>query len=166
MAKALFINSQDIKRFSALNGSVDEDKLVQWISVAQDIHVQSYLGTDLFNKISTDIINNSISGNYLSLLNDYIKPMTIHFAMTEYLPFSAYTVANKGVYKHSSENAESVTKEEVDFLIEKHRKIASSYVERFLKYICNNSTLFPEYLSNTEEDIYPNKNNTFNGWYF
>lgn len=166
MAKALFVSSHDIKRFSALNGSVDEDKLVQWISVAQDIHVQNYLGTDLFNKISDDIINNSITGDYLDLLNDYIKPMTIHFAMTEYLPFSAYTIANKGVYKHSSENAESVTKEEVDFLIEKHRKIASHYVERFLKYICNNTDLFPEYLSNTEEDIYPNKNNTFNGWYF
>jgi hypothetical protein len=70
------------------------------------------------------------------------------------------------VYKHSSENAESVTKEEVDFLVEKHRKIAVKYVDRFLKYMCVNYTLFPEYTSNETGDTFPDKNNTFNGWYF
>lgn len=166
MAKPLFVTDSDLKRFSAMNGSVDTDKLVQWISIAQDLHIESYLGTDLFNKISNDIVSNSISGVYLSLLNDFIKPMTIHFAMVEYLPFSAYTIANKGVYKHSSENAESVSKEEVDFLVEKHRKIAVKYVDRFLKYMCTHYTLFPEYSSNQTGDTFPDKNNTFNGWYF
>ena len=35
------------------------------------------------------------------------------------LPFSAYTIANKGVFKHNSENAENASKEEVDYLLEK-----------------------------------------------
>ncbi len=45
--------------------------------------------------------------------------MLIHWAMVEYLPFAAYTIANKGVYKHNSENATNVEKVEIDFLIEK-----------------------------------------------
>ena len=47
--------------------------------------------------------------------------------MVEYLPFASYTIANKGMYKHGSENSETVSKNEVDFLIEKQRNIAQSH---------------------------------------
>lgn len=165
MAQALFVNREDIVKFSAVNGNVDVDKFIQFVKIAHDIHLQNYLGTDLFNKISTDIIGSSLSGNYLSLVNNYIKPMAIHWAMVEYLPFAAYTIANKGVYKHSSENSETVSKDEVDFLIEKHIDIAQHYTQRFIDYMCFNNNLFPEYNSNSNEDMNPDKNSFFNGWY-
>ena len=47
--------------------------------------------------------------------------MLIHFAMVDYLPFASYQVKNGGVFKHTSENSESVSKEELDYLIAKHR---------------------------------------------
>lgn len=165
MAQALFVNREDIVKFSAVNGNVDVDKFIQFVKIAHDIHLQNYLGTDLFNKISTDIIGSSLSGNYLSLVNNYIKPMAIHWAMVEYLPFAAYTIANKGVYKHGSENSETVSKDEVDFLIEKHRDIAQHYTQRFIDYMCFNNNLFPEYNSNSNEDMNPDKDSSFNGWY-
>ena len=104
MATALFIKREDLVRSTALGGNVDTDKFIQWIKVAQEIHIQNYLGTDLYNKISSDIIASTLSGNYLTLVNTYIQPMLIHFAMMEYLPFAAYTIANGGVFKHNSEN--------------------------------------------------------------
>jgi hypothetical protein len=166
MAQALFITRDDVVKFTAMNGNVDTDKFIQFVKIAQDIHILNYLGSDLYNKINDDIVNQTISGNYLSLLTNYIKPMLIHFAMAEYLPFAAYTIANKGVYKHSSENAENVEKVEVDFLIQKELSIADNYVKRFHDYMCVNYTLFPEYTSNTTGDVYPDKKNGFHGWYF
>ena len=127
MAQALFINRKDLVKFTAMNGNVDTDSFIQYVKIAQDIHVQNYIGTDLYNKIQADIISSSLTGDYLSLVTDYIKPMLIHWAMVEYLPFAAYTVSNKGVYKHSSENSENVSKDEVDFLIEKERNTAQYY---------------------------------------
>ena len=108
MATALFIKREDLVRSTALGGKVDTDKFIQWIKVAQEIHVQNYLGTDLYNKISADIIDGTLSGSYLTLVNTYVQPMLIHFAMMEYLPFAAYTIANGGVYKHNSENSTGV----------------------------------------------------------
>jgi hypothetical protein len=35
--------------------------------------------------------------------------------MVDYLPFAAYQIKNGGISKHTSENAESVSKEEVDY---------------------------------------------------
>jgi hypothetical protein len=164
MATALFIKREDLVRSTALGGNVDTDKFIQWIKVAQEIHIQNYLGTDLYNKISSDIIASTLTGNYLSLVNTYIQPMLIHFAMMEYLPFAAYTIANGGVYKHNSENSTSVEKGEVDFLVEKERKIAEYYTQRFVDYMSFNQDLFPEYNSNTNNDIYPDKDIQRSGW--
>ena len=164
MSYPLFITTEDIPRFTALNGNVDVDKYIQFLQIAQDIHIQNYLGSNLYEKISADIIGGSLSGNYLTLVNDHIKKMLIHFAMVEYLPFAAYTIANKGVYKHGTENGNIVEKDEVDYLVEKERNIAEHYTERFIKYMCKNHTLFPEYDNNTEEDMRPDKQAFSSGW--
>ena len=164
MAQALLISRKDIVKFTAMNGNVDTDKFIQFVKIAQDIHIQNYLGTDLLDKIEADIIASSLTGDYLSLVTDYVKPMLIHWAMVEYLPFAAYSVANKGVYKHTSENASNVEKEEVDFLIEKERDLAQYYTDRFISYMSFNNSSFPEYNSSSNEDVYPDKDASFEGW--
>ena len=164
MAEALLITRDDLVRFTAVNGNVDTDKFIQFIKIAQDIHIQGYLGTDLLNKIKADIIAGTLTGNYATLVNSYVKPMLVHWGLVEYLPFAAYTIANKGVYKHSSENAENVLKDEVDFLLEKERQIAQHYTQRFIDYISFNNNLFPEYNSNSNGDMYPNTDTNFAGW--
>lgn len=161
---ALFVTRDEIVKFTALNGNIDTDAFVQWVKVAQDIHIQGYLGTDLFNKINNDIVAGTLTGNYLMLLNTYIKPMLVHWAMVEYLPFAAYTIANKGVYKHSSENSENVDKNEIDFLVEKERSIAQNYTRRFTDYMCFNQSLFPEYNTNSNGDVFPSFESDFSGW--
>jgi hypothetical protein len=164
MATALFIKRQDLVRNSILDGNVDTDKFIQYIKIAQQIHVRNYLGSDLYNRISTDILNDTLTGDYLELVNDYIQPMLIHYAMVDYLPFAAFQIKNGGVFKHTSENAESATKDEVDFLMQKERDIAEYYTRRFIDYMSFNQELFPEYYTNSNDDIYPDTNATFQGW--
>ena len=243
MAEALLITRNDVVKFTAMNGNVDSDNFIQYVKIAQDIHIQNYLGTDLLEKLKSEIIlaasgiptaitisnqgtgyttgtainttsatgtglklnitaagglitaatiNTAGTGykvggtatvtggtngavtissiytiptDYNNLLVNYVKQMLIHWAMVEYLPFAAYTIANKGVYKHNSENATNVEKVEIDFLIEKERSIAQHYTERFIDYISFNNDLFPEYNSNSNGDMYPDTNNNYTGWY-
>ena len=162
---ALLVSRDDIVKFTAVNGNTDTDKFIQFVKIAQDTHIQNYLGTKLFEKINDGIVNENLVEPYLSLLNTYIKPMVIHWSMVEYLPFSAYQIANKGVYKHSAENAEVVDKEEIDFLVEKQRSIAEHYTRRFIDYICFNQSNYPEYNENTNSDMYPDGKADFSGWY-
>jgi hypothetical protein len=164
MATALFISRDELVKYTALNGNIDLDNYIQWVKLAQDIHIQNYLGTDLFNKINNDIVANTLAGNYLMLLNVYVKPMLIHWSMVEFLPFAAYTIANKGVYKHGSENSQNVDKSEIDFLVEKERSIAQSYTRRFIDYMSFNNNLYPEYNSNSNADVFPSKESDFVGW--
>ena len=143
MATALFIKPVTLKRNSIIDGSVDVDKFIQFLKIAQQIHIRNYLGTDLYNKISSDIIADSLSGNYLTLVNDYIQPMLIHFAMVDYLPFAAYQIKQGGIFKHTSETAETVSKSEVDYLVAKEREFAEYYTRRFIDYMAFNQSNFP-----------------------
>ena len=164
MATALFINRTDLVKNSILDGNVDTDKFIQFIKVAQQIDIQNLLGTDLYNKISADIIAGNLAGNYLSLVNTYVQPTLIWFAQMNYIPFAAYQIKNGGVFKHSSETAQNVDKNEVDYLVGKAREYANYYSTRLVDYLCFNNNLFPEYNSNSDDDIFPNTDTTFKGW--
>jgi len=165
MAEAILITRKDVIKFTAMNGNVDTDKFIQYVKIAQDIHIQNYIGTELLLSIQNKITNSTLTGDYLSLVTTYIKPMLIHWALVEYLPFAAYTIANKGVFKHSSENATNVEKNEIDFLIEKERNVAQYYTDRFINYMSfNASSKFPEYYTNSNNDVYPDKDASFEGW--
>lgn len=164
MATALFVKREDIVRNSVIDGNVDFDKFVQYVKIAQEIHIRNYLGTDLYNKISADIVAGTLSGDYLELVNVYVQPMLIHYALVDYLPFAAYSVKNGGIFKHSSENAETATKDEVDYLVNKERDIAEYYTRRFIDYMSFNQESFPEYYTNSNDDIHPDTDATFQGW--
>ena len=164
MAEALLITRKDVVKFTAMNGNVDTDNFIQFVKIAQDKHIENYLGTDLLEVIQTKITGSTLTGDYLSLVNDWVKPCLIHWAMVEYLPFAAYSIANKGVFKHSSENAENASKEEVDFLMEKERDTAQYYTNRLIEHLSFNNSKYPEYNSNNNEDVHPDKDANFEGW--
>ena len=66
--------------------------------------------------------------------------------------------------KHTSENAQTVDKNEVDFLVEKARTNAEWYSRRFIDFMSFNQATYPEYTNNVNDDIYPSYEATFNGW--
>tara|TARA_R110002153_G_scaffold191591_1_gene344651 strand:+ start:122 stop:637 length:516 start_codon:yes stop_codon:yes gene_type:complete len=169
MAKALFITTQDIKRYSVLSGNVDPDKFIYMVEIAQDTEIQNYLGTVLLEKLQALIIAGTVNDPanlaYKTLLETYVKPMTIYWALVLYMPFAAYTIANGGVYKHTSESSETVSKDEVDYLAEKYRDIAQFYTNNFINFMVYNQTTYPEYNANTNDDTYPDTASAdFGGW--
>ena len=63
MAEVLLITTTDIKRNSVVSGSVDVDKFIQYLKIAQDIHIQQYLGTDLLVAIQGKIQDGTITND-------------------------------------------------------------------------------------------------------
>lgn len=167
--KALFISILDLKKKSILSGNVDPDKIIQFVEVAQDTHIQNYLGGKLYDKMQTLIIDNTISdaGNadYKTLLDEYVKPMLIWFTQSNYMPFAAYQVSNGGIFKHRSENSDSITTEELNILSRRATETAEFYTRRFMDYMDHNSHLYPEYLESSNEDMHPDKDVNFGGIY-
>lgn len=162
--KALFITVVELKRKSIFDGNIDADKLIQFIEVAQDTNIQTYLGTKLYDKLQNDILNDSLGGNYLTLVNTYIKPMLIWYTQAAYIPYAAYQISNGGVFKHDSENSTSVDASEIRTLTEHATETAEFYTQRFVDYMNFNSSLYPEFTSNQDDGMYPHRDINFTGW--
>jgi hypothetical protein len=73
-------------------------------------------------------------------------------------------ISEKGVFKHNSENSTVVDNTEINFLVEKSRDTAQSYTNRFIDYMSFNQVSFPEYNTNSNADVYPDKDSAFTGW--
>tara|TARA_Y100000114_G_C11759220_1_gene328574 strand:+ start:133 stop:645 length:513 start_codon:yes stop_codon:yes gene_type:complete len=168
MATALFITTKDLKQNTLIDGSVDVDKFIYFLKISQEIHIQNYLGGALFEKLQTLVkdgtINDSANADYKTLINDHIKNMLIHFAMTDYLPFARFTISNGGVYAQGSENSANATKEDIDTLVNSHRDFAQFYTRRFIDFMNYNQTKYPEYNANKDDDMYPDRDATFQGF--
>lgn len=167
--KALFITVQDLKSRSIISGNTDADKLIHYIEVAQDIHIQNYLGGSLYDKLQALILSGDIdlaaNSDYKALRDSYIKPMLTWFTQAEYLPFSMFKIDNGGVAKHRGEDSDTVNFSDVDRMMSKINDRAEFYTRRFLDYMCNNSNKFPEYSNNNNGDMYPDKDaDSFTGW--
>ena len=108
------------------------------------------LGKALYDKICTDFEAETLAGLYLELYEDYVKEMVIHGAAENYLTFGAYMVANNGITKMRTDNAETVSKNEVDFMVQASRKLMEHYERQFNKWIKENP--LPEYPVTVERD--------------
>lgn len=162
--KALFITLKELKRKSIFDGNIDADKIIQFIEVAQDTEIQTYLGTKLYDKLQSDIIADSLTGNYKTLVDDYIKPMLIWYTQAAYIPYAAYQISNGGIYKHNSENSTAVDQSEINSLASHATETAEFYTQRFMDHMNYNSNLYPEYISNQNDGMYPERDVNFTGW--
>jgi len=163
--EALLIARTDIAKYTSLDGNIDYDKILPFVKTAQDIWIQQYTGTNLLVKIKNDILNDTLTGNYLSIVNTFLKPMLIHFTMIEYLPFASFQISNQGVNQRTVENGQVATQENIQYLTEKYKRIAENYAQRFIDYMNFNNNLFPEYLNNNNEKINPQQQNYLGGWH-
>ena len=165
MAKVLFIQPKDIKEFTASNGNIDVDKLLPYIYQSQTIEVQRLLGTKLYDKLISDITGGTLTGNYQTLVNTYIKPILIHYAMMYALPYLSVTISNGGVYRSNPENATALSSDEINTLVEKERDAAQYFSQRMIDFLnFNASAMFSEYYQNINEDISPDYDDNFGGW--
>ena len=159
--KALFISIADLKAKSIIDGNTDADKLIHQIEVAQDMHIQNYLGGKLYDKLQDLIISGDIdlpaNSDYKDLRDDYIKPMLIWFTQLEYLPFAMFKIDNGGINRHRGQESDTVDFRDVDRMQSKITDRAEFYTKRFLDYICFNTQKFPEYNNNSNGDMYPDK---------
>jgi hypothetical protein len=161
----LLITKEDLFKYTQLKGNLDIDNISPFIKVAQDIEIQSVLGTKLYRKILTDVQDAVLEGDYLLLTSEYVQPMLIHYAMADFMQFHGYEVSNGGILRNNPENTILPAKEEIDVLVKRYRMIAETYRRRLVDYITLNVMLYPEYSEYQDGGEYPFSNPTnYTGW--
>ena len=154
-AEVLFVNPDYMKRLTQLNGGVEDAVMVPAIILAQDKYLQQYLGTDLLNKLKSDISGDGVTGDYVTLLDSYVRKATVWWAMVELLPNLYVKLDNGGLVIRTSDKTTPISSDDLHREIENARQNAQFYTSRLVEYLCANQSLFPEYTSNTSPDMFP-----------
>lgn len=164
MPRLIFITPQEMSQTTIMGGNVDVDKYVNCIDEVQIRVIKRLLGEELYNKIVSDLESDNLTGLYLKLFTDFVKPITKYESLASYIEISVFSLANNGLTKRTSENANIPTIKEVEWLSSKQSSIAQSYVNEFEKWIGLNKTNIPEYKL-IQDGVNAENINTNNGWY-
>ena len=154
----LLIDASLLFKYTQLSGNFDIDKITPFIKVAQDIEIQEVLGTNLYRKILDDVQSDSLSGDYLTLVSDYVQPMLIHYSMSDLLQFHGYEISNAGILRNTPEGTSLPDAGELETIVKRQRTIAETYRRRLIDYLSYYPQLYPEYTANQNAGQYPNSN--------
>jgi len=160
----LYISSTRIKKDTALGGSVDDNIIMPYILLSQDMFILPVLGTDLDAKLKADIQAGSLSGAYKTLVETYIQPALVQSSFSELAPFLRLRFVNNSVVvMGDTDTGQSATYDDLRPLMDRAKDAAEFYRERLIDYIRNNTSSFPEYSTNSGADLDPTANNYFAG---
>ena len=168
MAYPLFITRNDIIKNSPLQGAIDADRLLPFVRTAQDKYMLNLLGTVLFYYLQEKIADGTfdqLGPYYQDLMNDHIKPTLIWYSCVEYIPFSGIQFKSEGALKYRSEQGETPSKNEIDYLLNKAMNSADFYSTRTQNYLISYSNQIPQYLESVGNltQVFPDFSNQYFG---
>ena len=115
------------------------------VMLAQDKHVLAYLGSNLMAKLKADIVANSLSGDYLVLMDEYVRKVTLWWMMVEMIPNLHVKIMNGGLVIRTADNAVPIAKDDLNRQMDLARQNAHHYTAMMIRFLCD--TQLPEYLN-------------------
>jgi hypothetical protein len=167
----LLISEVKLKNFTNINKNVDMDVLKAEVQVAQDIDLQTILGSRFYYHLLDQVqsTGNTFNSDELTLVNDYIQPYLIQTAYFNAIPHLYARTMNNGVTLGTMENSSSVDIETMKYLRSLQKQRADFYSQRLLDYLLTGrgQNKFPDYNSaSTIDGMIPDRVQKYNNGIF
>jgi hypothetical protein len=149
-----------VKERMSLHDNVDDKLIYPEIKAVQDLYIMPLLGSTLFNKILNDIANNTLTGDYKDLMDNYLIMAICNYVMSELPEGLNYQFWNKGVSQKTVDNATQPTMSEMYSIVAKYKSRAEHYVNRARMYLIEyGNEKFPEYVTFVAgvDTVYPDR---------
>lgn len=130
----LLISEDYLKTESFLDDNVSGKYLLTAIKMAQDIELQSIIGTNLLHSIQKKVFDNVIeledNWRYKDLLDNYIQPFLLYQVLSEIVIPISYKMSNFGVMQSSDEKDYAVDNKQINLVKKFYFDKANVYKER------------------------------------
>jgi len=168
----LLISEVKLKNYTNINKNVDMDVLKAEIQIAQDIDLQTILGT-LFYKHLLDGIQQdgttTWNADETTLVTEYVQPFLIQTAYFNAMPQLMYRTMNRGIVQGQMENAKPVDIETMKYLRNVQKTRADFYLQRLMDYLLigRGQNKFPQYnTASTMDGMIPDRTQKYNNGIF
>lgn len=165
MKNILLISEDKIKTLTNLDNNVFGKWLHPAIVQAQDIHLQSIIGSCLYNVIlelvESGEIGETANEKYKDLLDNQIQDFLLYQTLVNVIPMINVNMANMGTVVSNDEHIQTLSQGNIDLVRGYYQGIADVYQKRLQDYLLNNCIYFPELNACNCEGVKPNlKSNT------
>lgn len=152
------IDLQALKHYSFIEGDVNDEMLTVILKRVQDRYIEPIIGTPLYKKLLDDIENDTLAGNYVTLMN-YIINVVVVGCEIKATTHQNFKIRNKFVGIAEDDNGRANSVNEGNNLIDELKADFSHYRNKLVGYLKDNYTLFPEWkCTDKHEDFNPEKN--------
>jgi hypothetical protein len=152
----LLVSEIKLKNFTNINKNVDMDVLKAEVQIAQDIDLQTLLGTRFYRHLCDQVTatGNTFNANELILVNEYIQPYLIQQAYFRAMPAIMYRSMNRSIVQGSMENATPIDVGTFKYLRNVQKQTADFYMTRMQDYLLigKGSNVFPDYVTQSTRD--------------
>lgn len=160
MINVLLISEDYIKTNSSLNENFWGKNLLPAIREAQDIYLQSIIGTCLYHRLLDMVDNGTVSDSeniaYKDLLDDKILPYLLYRTLANVIPLANVKITNFGTTISQDEKLVGLNQTDTDLTVNYYEDKADWYAKRLQKFLKSNYEAFPELKNCGCGDIKPN----------
>lgn len=142
--KIFILSEKRLKENTIIGDNVDTKYLYPALQLAQEISLVEIIGSALYKRIITDIENNTLNGDYKTLVDDYILPYLEFETVARIGSLLQYKYRNGGVVTNQDEHFNTAEKDMLFFLFDENKNNASAYADRLKKELMCNCSKYPE----------------------
>lgn len=151
--RVLFISERFVKSNSEIDSNVSSTLIRPTVWYCQKEYIERSLGTELYNDLIAKVLADTLAGNDLILVNQYLADALLFWVRHEIQVPLLYKFRNKSVGKNTDPNQQPVDHSEHLYLKSYYKNKAEYFTGRMEKYLCANSTLFPLWFDCSTEGI-------------
>jgi hypothetical protein len=166
MATVLLISETKLKAFTTINQNVDMALLTSCIYMAQELGLQTLIGTKGYDYYMNLVKAVQLSGQTMSqpdriMLDDYIAPYLIHRAYFEAMPEIFARKMNKAIVVGNTEQGNSIDMKGMAYLRDIEQGRYEFYAQRMQDRLRSFPNDYPWYYSYSDKDGMPNSKQTY-----
>lgn len=172
-SKVYIIGCNYIKENSELQDNVEDKFLKRSILSAQDIDIQSLLGSQLYELVHTELYNYKLTGTTITtriktLVDDYIVPVLLYSVLRDVIPFILMKMTPSSVSQNDNNTNNNQTEYKIVALFRKEYETKyQHYANRLTFFLKENELTYPEwdYLNTAgdRQSVVPKKEQSYFG---
>lgn len=165
---AYFMDEEYLKENTPIDNSVDPKTIRTAMREAQDIYLRDIIGSGIYDEITGQINNSTLTADNTTLLKQYIQPCLKYYVLYESAETMSFQVLNKGIVSRNSEWQSPADINRITELMAKWKNKGEYYANRLRDFLCENTSTYPLYLNpgSTAQTIHPHTTELLGGIYF
>lgn len=148
MRSIILISEDKVKTVSNLDNNVFGKWLLPAIREAQDVQLQSIIGSTLYNQLLTLVDSGDIALEeyelYKDLLDNQIADFLVYQSLVNVIPLINVNMANMGTVVSNDEHIQTLSQGNVDLVRGYYQNLADIYQKRLQDFLKCHREYFPE----------------------